>query len=113
MSVVGDPLQPTLFERSRPGRGGGKIPHPPKDALDRLPQSARREAPPALPELNEPEVIVRGLRAVIDADLADVGVLSRVTAPCLLVGGSADQFFGEAARIGGSRRAGAYAVRRR
>ena len=35
-------LQPTLFERSRPGRGGGKIPHPPKDALDRI---AGRRAP--------------------------------------------------------------------
>jgi len=57
MSVVGDRLQPTLFERSRPGRGGGKIPHPPKDALDRLPASARRETPPALPEMNEPEVV--------------------------------------------------------
>ena len=57
MSVVGERLQPTLFERSRPGRGGGKIPHPPKDALDRLPTAARRDAPPALPELNEPEVV--------------------------------------------------------
>jgi glycine dehydrogenase subunit 2 len=57
MSVVGNPLQPTLFERSRPGRGGGKIPHPPKDALDRIPADARREAPPALPELAEPEVV--------------------------------------------------------
>ena len=57
MSVVGEKLQPTLFERSRPGRGGGKIPHPPKDALDRIPASARRETPPALPELNEPEVV--------------------------------------------------------
>ena len=37
MSVTGPRLQPTLFERSRPGRGGGKIPHPPKDALDRHP----------------------------------------------------------------------------
>ena len=37
MTVVGEQLQPTLFERSRPGRGGGKIPHPPKDALDRHP----------------------------------------------------------------------------
>ena len=37
MSVTGPKLQPTLFERSRPGRGGGKIPHPPKDALDRMP----------------------------------------------------------------------------
>ena len=57
MSVVGERLQPTLFERSRPGRGGGKIPHPPKDALDRLPPTARREHPAALPELNEPEVV--------------------------------------------------------
>src|SRR5688572_18014083 len=57
MGVVGEKLQPNLFERSRPGRGGGKIPHPPKDALDRLPVEARRVAPPALPELNEPEVV--------------------------------------------------------
>ena len=57
MSVVGERLQPTLFERSRPGRGGGKIPHPPKDALDRIPAAARRATPPALPELNEPEVV--------------------------------------------------------
>jgi glycine dehydrogenase subunit 2 len=57
VSVVGERLQPTLFERSRPGRGGDKIPHPPKDALDRLPPAARRQAPPALPEINEPEVV--------------------------------------------------------
>ena len=57
MSVVGERLQPTLFERSRPGRGGDKIPHPPKDALDRIPESARRTTAPALPELNEPEVV--------------------------------------------------------
>ncbi len=57
MSVVGPKLQPTLFERSRPGRGNGKIPHPPKDALDRLPADALRDTPPALPELNEPEVV--------------------------------------------------------
>jgi glycine dehydrogenase subunit 2 len=57
MSVVGPKLQPTLFERSRAGRGDGKIPHPPKDALDRLPPAALREMPPALPELNEPEVV--------------------------------------------------------
>ena len=57
MGVGGDPLQPTLFERSRPGRGGDKIPHPPKDALDRIPASARRDTPPALPEINEPEVV--------------------------------------------------------
>jgi glycine dehydrogenase subunit 2 len=57
MSVTGEKLQPTLFERSRPGRGGGKIPHPPKDALDRVPATARRETPPALPEMNEPDVV--------------------------------------------------------
>ena len=57
MSVTGEKLQPTLFERSRPGRGGGKIPHPPKDALDRLPAEARRATPPALPEMNEPDVV--------------------------------------------------------
>jgi glycine dehydrogenase subunit 2 len=57
MSVTGPRLQPTLFERSRPGRGDGKIPHPPKDALDRVPAAARRSKPPALPELNELEVV--------------------------------------------------------
>jgi len=57
MSVVGERLQPTLFERSRPGRGGGKIPHPPADALERIPGSARRATPAALPELAEPEVV--------------------------------------------------------
>jgi glycine dehydrogenase subunit 2 len=57
MSVVGERLQPTLFEMSRPGRGGGKIPHPPTDALDRIPAAARRANAPALPELSEPEVV--------------------------------------------------------
>jgi glycine dehydrogenase subunit 2 len=57
MGVVGAKLQPNLFELSRSGRGGGKIPHPPKDALDRIPASARRTTPAALPELNEPEVV--------------------------------------------------------
>ena len=57
MGVVGQRLQPNLFERSHPGRGDGKIPHPPKDALDRIPASARRTTPAALPELNEPEVV--------------------------------------------------------
>ena len=57
MSVTGPRLQPTLFERSRPGRGGGKIPHPPAGALDRIPADARRTSPPALPEMNEPDVV--------------------------------------------------------
>ncbi|HEY3336683.1 MAG TPA: aminomethyl-transferring glycine dehydrogenase subunit GcvPB [Candidatus Limnocylindrales bacterium] len=57
MTVVAGSLQPTLFELSRPGRGGGKIPHPPADALDRIPAGARRTTPAALPELSEPEVV--------------------------------------------------------
>src|SRR5436190_11878039 len=57
MSVTGDRLQPTIFERGRPGRGGGKIPHPPKAALDRIPAAAQRSTPPALPEMNEPDVV--------------------------------------------------------
>ncbi len=56
MSVTGDPLQPTVFELSRPGRGGGKIPHAPKGALDRIPARQRRGDGPNLPELNELEV---------------------------------------------------------
>jgi glycine dehydrogenase subunit 2 len=55
--AVGPALQPTLDELSRPGRASTKVPHPPADALDRLPQAARRAQPLALPELNEPEVI--------------------------------------------------------
>jgi glycine dehydrogenase subunit 2 len=78
MTVVGERLQPTLFERSRPGRGGGKIPHPPKDALDRIPAAARRSSPPALPELNEPEVVrhyvnLSQLNYAIDAGFYPLG----------------------------------------
>src|SRR6266542_1480489 len=57
MSVTGPKLQATIFEKSRPGRGGGKIPHSPKRALDRIPAEARRDSVPGLPELNEPEVV--------------------------------------------------------
>ena len=57
MGVTGARLQPTLFERGRPGRGGGKIPHPPRNALDRIPKEARRAVPPGLPEMNEPDVV--------------------------------------------------------
>jgi glycine dehydrogenase subunit 2 len=57
MSVVGERLQPTLFELGRPGRGGGKIPHAPRGALERIPAGQRRRQPPALPELNELEVV--------------------------------------------------------
>jgi glycine dehydrogenase subunit 2 len=57
MSVTGPRLQPTLQERSRPGRHTTIVPHPPGDALDRIPDAHRRAFPPALPELNEQEVV--------------------------------------------------------
>lgn len=57
MSVTGTKLQPTIFELSVLGSGGGKIPHPPKDALDRIPAASRRSEPPALPEVSEPDVV--------------------------------------------------------
>jgi glycine dehydrogenase subunit 2 len=57
MGTVGSQLQPSLFELGKSGRGGGKIPHPPKDALDRIPAEALRQTPPGLPELNEPDVV--------------------------------------------------------
>ena len=56
MTAAGDRLGPTLFERSRPGRGGGKVPHPPKDALARIPAGQLRAEGPRLPEVSEPEL---------------------------------------------------------
>jgi glycine dehydrogenase subunit 2 len=55
--AIGARLEPTLAELSRPGRGGGKVPHPPADALDGIPAAHRRARPLAMPELNEPEVV--------------------------------------------------------
>ncbi|MEZ0240048.1 MAG: aminomethyl-transferring glycine dehydrogenase subunit GcvPB [Chloroflexota bacterium] len=57
MTVAGPRLQPTIFERSKAGRRGDKVPHPPSGVLDRIPADQRRATPPALPELNEPEVV--------------------------------------------------------
>lgn len=57
MTVAGPRLQQTVFELSRSGRAGQIVPHPPADALDRIPVEQRRAAPPGLPELNEPEVV--------------------------------------------------------
>ncbi len=58
MTVTGNPLQPTLFELSRPGRGAGtRLPAAPAGALERLPADARRAVPPALPELNEATLV--------------------------------------------------------
>jgi glycine dehydrogenase subunit 2 len=56
MTAAGDRLGPTLFERSRPGRGGGKVPHPPKDSLARIPADQLRSDGPRLPEVSEPEL---------------------------------------------------------
>ena len=56
MTAAGDRLGPTLFERSRPGRGGGKIPHAPKAALSRIPADQLRTDGPHLPEVAEPEL---------------------------------------------------------
>ena len=56
MTAAGDRLGPTLFERSRPGRGGGKIPHPPKEALSRIPADQLRIDGPHLPEVAESEL---------------------------------------------------------
>ena len=58
MTVTGNPLQPTLFELSRPGRGAGtRLPAAPASALERLPAAARRRVAPALPELNEATLV--------------------------------------------------------
>jgi len=57
MSVTGERLQPTIFELGKPGRGSSKVPHPPRDALDRIPASARRAVPPGLPEVDEPSLV--------------------------------------------------------
>jgi glycine dehydrogenase subunit 2 len=57
MRAAHDLERQTLFERSRPGRGGGKVPHPPKDALSRIPGTYLRAAGAALPEVSEPELV--------------------------------------------------------
>ncbi len=57
MSVTGRRLQPLIFEISRPGRMTRRVPEPAADALDRIPPEHRRATPPALPELNEPELV--------------------------------------------------------
>ena len=44
--------------------------------------------------LNDPAVIVRGLRAVLDDPLTPAD-LARIAAPALIIGGTRDQFFGD------------------
>ena len=57
VTASGPRLQPTLFELSKPGRNTDKVPHPPRDALDRLPGEHRRTQPASLPDVNEPEAV--------------------------------------------------------
>jgi pimeloyl-ACP methyl ester carboxylesterase len=45
--------------------------------------------------MNDPAIIIRGLRAILDKRLADTTRLGRVTARTLVIGGSQDQFFGD------------------
>ena len=78
MTAAGDRLGPTLFERSHPGRGGGKIPHPPKDALARIPADQLRTEGPNLPEVAEPELTrhyinLRQLNYAIDSGFYPLG----------------------------------------
>ena len=56
-NAVGSNLEPLIFERSRPGRAGGKIPAAPPDALARIPAVHLRAGQPPIPDLNEPEVV--------------------------------------------------------
>jgi glycine dehydrogenase subunit 2 len=56
VTLADNRMGPTLFERSKPGRGGGKVPHPPKDALARIPAGQLRAEGARLPEVSEPEL---------------------------------------------------------
>jgi glycine dehydrogenase subunit 2 len=78
MSAVGGRLGPTIFERSRPGRGGGKVPHPPADALARIPREQLRAEGPNLPALSEPELVrhyvnLSGLNYGVDTGFYPLG----------------------------------------
>ncbi len=57
MTVSRNRLVPTIFERSRPGRGGAKVPHPGNAVLDRIPADQLRSEGPRLPEVSEPELV--------------------------------------------------------
>ncbi len=45
--------------------------------------------------MNDPAIIIHGLRALSDARLADTSRLARVTARTIVIGGTRDQFFGD------------------
>jgi len=57
MSATGNRLGPTIFERSRPGRGSAKVPHAGNAALARIPAEHLRAEGPRLPEVSEPELV--------------------------------------------------------
>ncbi|HEV7200007.1 MAG TPA: aminomethyl-transferring glycine dehydrogenase subunit GcvPB [Candidatus Limnocylindria bacterium] len=77
-------VEPTLFERSRPGRRAVRFP-PPSDAAQAsadsqppVPAAARRSAPPRLPEVNELELVrhfnrLSRLNHAIDIDFYPLG----------------------------------------
>jgi glycine dehydrogenase subunit 2 len=77
-------VEPTLFERSRPGRRAVRFP-PPSDAARAsadtqppIPAAARRSAPPRLPEVNELELVrhfnrLSRLNHAIDIDFYPLG----------------------------------------
>src|SRR2546425_13310462 len=53
-----------IFEKSRPGRRAGTVPHPGVERAE-VPPQFRRESPPRLPEVTEPE-LVRHVTALAD-----------------------------------------------
>jgi glycine dehydrogenase subunit 2 len=57
VTAAGVRLGPTIFERSKPGRGTAKVPHAGNDALARIPAHHLRAEGPRLPEVSEPEVV--------------------------------------------------------
>jgi glycine dehydrogenase subunit 2 len=46
-----------VFEKSQPGRRAGRIPNPSGLPAPEIPHELRRERPPRLPELAEPEIV--------------------------------------------------------
>lgn len=70
--VIGRP-DPTLFDRSQPGRGTPKVADPGPDALAHVPTAYRRVDPPPLPQLNEPEVVRHFVRLSQQNHAIDTG----------------------------------------
>ena len=94
MSVIGARLQPTIFERGRPGPRRRQDPAPaegrPRPASRPTPAGSR---PPALPEMNEPDVVRHYVNLSQLNYAVDTGLL-----PARLVH---DEVQPEAQRVGG------------